>query len=132
MREDILSLVESMFARNAIGFNRLVPTVAQDVTYPPVNLVQVDEGKFLVEMALAGFTKNDINISQSSNFLTVEGSKEESEEREYIVRGIAARKFKRQIPIANDVKVISAEMQDGILAISLEKEGAAVKQITVQ
>ena len=132
MRDDIFNLIDSMFARNAIGFNRVVPSVTQDVTYPPVNVVSVADGKYLVEMALAGFAREDITISQSSNFLTVEGSKEESKERDYIVRGIAARKFKRQIPIANDVKVISAEMRDGILSISLEKEGSTVKQITVQ
>lgn len=132
MRNDLIDAVERMFERSAIGFNRVVPSLVHgaNATYPPFNVIKEGEGRYTIEMALAGYTKDDIKISQSSNFVTIEGNKEHNE-KEYLYHGIAARHFKREIPIANGVQVNSAEMKDGILAIFLENKEAIAKLIPV-
>lgn len=132
MRNDLIDAVERMFERSTIGFNRVVPSLVHgaNVTYPPFNVIKEGEGRYTIEMALAGYSKDDIKISQSSNFVTIEGNKEQNE-KEYLYHGIAARHFKREIPIANGVQVNSAEMKDGILAIFLENKEAVAKLIPV-
>jgi len=132
MREDLLNSILDVFERSAIGFNRIVPTAVHsaNVSYPPFNVIKDGEGKFIIEMALAGFSKDNISVTKSGNFLTVEGDKEQ-EDKNYLFHGIAARHFKREIPVANGVEVKSAEMKDGILSIVLENKESASKQIPV-
>lgn len=130
MRSDLIDAVERMFERSAIGFNRVVPSLTSNVTYPPFNVVKAKDGSYVIEMALAGYAKEDITVSQNTNFVTVEGSKQE-EEKEYLYHGIAARNFKREIPVASGVEVTSAEMKNGVLSISLTNKELAAKQIAV-
>jgi molecular chaperone IbpA len=130
MRHSLIDEVMDAFEKSAIGFNRVVPAAMHNVSYPPFNVVKEAEGKYVLEMALAGYAKDDISVSKGGNFLTVSGEKAE-DNKEYVYRGIAARKFKREIPVANGVEVTAAEMRDGILKICLENKEAAVKQIPV-
>lgn len=91
-------------------------------TYPPYNIIQVDdEETYLIEIAAAGFTKEDIDIVYKENQLTVTGKKD-SDAADYVHKGIAARDFEQKFALADDVKVISASMRDGILSIRLERE----------
>lgn len=131
-RSYLLDDIIDMFERSAIGFNRIVPSAVSgaSVTYPPFNVVKEKDGRIKVEMALAGFSRDEVQVTKGNNFLTVEGSKVE-EEKDYIWQGIAARKFKREIPIANGVEVISAEMKDGILNVVLENTEVSTKQIPI-
>ena len=131
-RQLILDDLLDIFEKAAIGFNSIVPSAVHgaNVTYPPFNVVKEAQGSTVIEMALAGFSKEDVTISKSNNFLTIEGNKAE-DTREFYWHGIAARKFKREIPIANNVEVISAEMKDGILKVFLENKEIAAKQIPV-
>lgn len=123
-----------MVERSAIGFNRVVPRVVENakINFPPFNVIKVEHGKYRIEVALAGFTKDDIDIHQNNNFIVIEGESQSSnEEVEFLYKGIAARHFRREIPVANGVKVISASLTNGILSISLENEEATLRQIEV-
>jgi len=123
----------SELERKAIGFNRVAPSIIHEanITYPPFNVVKVAEGNYIIEMALAGFEREEIKVTQNNTFVLVEGLKEDEDEREYIHHGIAARQFKREIPVANGFEVMSAEMKNGILSINLKNKNAVSKQITV-
>ena len=110
------------------------------VNYPPYNIVEVDNFNWKIEMALAGFSKKDIEIEYSNNLLTVESVKDkdtkEVEENDGILhKGISKRYFKKQFTIAKDVKVNGAELKDGLLKVSMERiipEAMKLKSITVK
>ena len=88
--------------------------------FPPYNVVKVDEDTFLIEFAIAGFSKENVKVSQEKNALVIEGSMED-EEKEYLHKGIAARSFSRVIALAEHVEVTGAEFQNGILSVTLER-----------
>ena len=96
------------------------------VNYPPYNIVEVDNFNWKIEMALAGFSKKDIEIEYSNNLLTVESVKDkdtkEVEENDGILhKGISKRQFKKSFTLADDVVINGAELKDGMLVIDLEK-----------
>lgn len=107
---------------NLIGwdsvFNRL-SNIQSDV-YPPYNLIKIDEDKFLVEMAVAGYKEDDIEIKVEDNNLSIHGSIEK-DDREYLHKGISSRNFKKVFSLAEYVEVNQAKLVDGILYISLER-----------
>jgi len=91
-------------------------------TYPPYNIVKVDDDEtYIVEIAAAGFSKTDIEITSTDNQLVVKGSKD-GDEADYLHKGIAARTFEKSFVLADDVKIVEASMTDGILSIRLERE----------
>ena len=94
-------------------------------SYPPYNIVKSGKNTYDIEIALAGFNKKDINISVENGMLTIETKKEDktsdNDQEEVLHKGISKRMFKRSFTIANDVKVIGAELKDGLLKISMEK-----------
>jgi len=95
---------------------------ASKSTYPPYNIVQVDDGEtYLIEIAAAGFTKEDIEVSVKENQLVVTGTRG-TDDAEYLHKGIASRDFEQSFALADDVKVVDASMKDGILTIRLERE----------
>jgi molecular chaperone IbpA len=87
--------------------------------FPPYNVVKVNEDTYLIEFAVAGFTKKDIKVSQEKNALILEGSIEEDDAKEYLHKGIATRSFTRVIALAEYVDVESAEFENGILTVEL-------------
>lgn len=91
------------------------PTVA----YPPYNIVKIDDDEFVMEFAIAGFSKDEVNISVDKGVLHINGEKVDAEERHYVHKGIAARKFVRAFTLPEYFEVLSAKMQDGILNITL-------------
>ena len=91
-------------------------------TYPPYNIVRVDdEETYIIEIAAAGFSKEEIEITSTENQLVVKGSKD-GDDADYLHKGIAARTFEKSFVLADDVKIIEASMTDGILSIRLERE----------
>lgn len=110
-----------------IGFDRHFQLLeelrnASKPTYPPYNIVQVDDGEtYLIEIAAAGFSKEDIDVTFRENQLVVSGSKE-TDTAEYLHKGIASRDFEQSFALADDVKVVSATMKDGVLTVRLERE----------
>lgn len=112
--------------RNSIGmndyFDRLTTIPETQSNYPPYNLVQVSGQEFRLELALAGFKKNEINVYTQEGKLFVEGNKDEPEtERDYIHRGVAARSFTRTWSLTDETEVGSVVFEDGFLEITLQK-----------
>jgi len=94
--------------------------------FPPYNIVKTGENTYDVELALAGFNKNDIEVEYKENQLTVKSKKQEKADEtdpdgNMIHRGISKRMFTRSFTIANDVEVKGAELKDGLLKVSLER-----------
>ena len=89
--------------------------------FPPYNVIKVDEDTYLIEFAVAGFTKENIKVSQEKNALIIEGSMDEDEDIEYLHKGIATRSFTRVIALAEYVEVQGAEFKNGILTVTLER-----------
>ena len=94
-------------------------------SYPPYNIKQISEDKYEIEMAVAGFSKSDLQVEIHNNQLTVEGSKQvqsDGHEDSYIYRGIGARQFRQTFALADHVRVLGSELKDGILRIDLVRE----------
>ena len=102
--------------------NTLEYTVKQPTSYPPYNINKVDDLNYQIEMALAGFSKKDIEIKYSDNQLTIKSAdNDDKNEKETLHRGISKRKFSRTFTLADDVIVNSAKLKDGMLLVELEK-----------
>ena len=94
------------------------------VNYPPYNIVEVDNFNWKIEMALAGFSKKDIEVNYADNQLTIKSvlDKDENDDNSKTVhRGISKRQFTRRFTLADEVVVNSAELKDGMLVVDLEK-----------
>ena len=96
--------------------------IKQTSSYPPYNINRIDDLNYQIEMALAGFSKNDIEIKYADNQLTIKSiESEDKDDKETLHRGISKRKFSRTFTLAEDIKVNGAELKDGMLLIDLEK-----------
>ena len=116
------------FRRSTVGFDRLFDMLensasgpSQD-TYPPFDLVSLDKNRFRINIALAGFKQDEIDVTAQQNQLIVSGKKREDEKATYIHRGIATRSFERRFSMADHIKVTKAALKDGLLSIELERE----------
>lgn len=113
--------------RSTIGFDRLFDLVetaqrAGEDNYPPYNIERLAEDRYEIALALAGFAPDEISVTAEQNVVTIEGSKSDKAEREYLYRGISARPFKRQFNLADYVQVKSAAFDNGLLKIELVRE----------
>jgi molecular chaperone IbpA len=96
-----------------------MPKVAS--TFPPHNILKLDDNRYIVELAVAGFSKNEIDIQVADGTLTIKGDKKEKiEESKYIHRGIGTRSFIKTLTVVDTIEVRGAEFKDGILRIGLE------------
>ena len=106
--------------------------------YPPYDIVKTDEHSYVIELAVAGFSKKDIEVTVENGVLTVESDREgnaESSGQEIIHRGISKRYFKKSFSISDDVEIRGAELKDGLLRISMEKiipESRKRKEISIK
>ena len=116
-----------MFTRNGfLGFDHIfdelerVTSHAKD-TYPPHNVVKYDNNKYDIELAVAGFSKDDINIEIKEHILTIKGERGPRRDQElYVHKGISGRKFERQYRLSEYAEVTGADLTDGILTVSVE------------
>lgn len=113
--------------RSTIGFDRLfdLAETAQRATednYPPYNIERLAEDRYQIALAIAGFAPGEISVTAEQNVVTIEGSKTEKNDRDYLYRGISARSFKRQFNLADYVQVKSAVFENGLLKIELIRE----------
>ena len=114
--------------RSTVGFDRLFDMLDQtsnlpaNDAYPPYNIERGDEDHYRISLALAGFTPNEVTITAEQNMLTVEGSKTQKPETEYLYQGISARPFRRVFNLADYVQVKDASFEDGLLKIDLVRE----------
>ena len=113
------------FHKTLLGFDRLVEDFQSfnNAGYPPYNVEKSGDDKYQITIALAGFVREDLTIDVQEGTLTVSGEKAEVEtdEIEYLHRGIANRSFTRNWSLAEYVEVIEAKMENGMLYISLER-----------
>ena len=94
--------------------------------YPPYNIRRTGQDKYSIEVALAGFSKNDVEVEFEENLLTVrtkqvDKSENKNDDGEIIHKGISQRHFARSFTIADDVKVNGAQLKDGLLTIACER-----------
>jgi molecular chaperone IbpA len=117
----------------SVGFDRELSMLEQmqnafmggTSSYPPYNIKQISDDKYMIEMAVAGFSKSDLRVELHNNQLTIEGSKQSGDDGSghgYIYRGIAGRQFRQTFALADHVKVIGSELRDGILTVELERD----------
>ena len=112
-----------------IGFDRTFDTLsllakikAQNVNYPPYNIVQVNNVESRLEIALAGFKKDEVQVYTEFGKLYVQGKKEESEDvGEFVHKGLAQRSFERVWTITDDTEIGSVKFEDGLLTVELNK-----------
>lgn len=110
-----------------IGFDHVwneierLSDMADNKLYPPHNVVKHDDVNFTVELALAGYNKDDLTVEVKDGILVVAGDKS-SEEREYLHRGISSKKFTRTFRLSEHVVVSGADFVDGLLVIDLKVE----------
>ena len=113
--DDMFDHFESMLGNGGLVQNN----------YPPYNIRKAGKDKYAIELAVAGFNKNDVEIEYEDNLLTVKTKNiektVEKDGNEIIHRGISQRSFSRSFTIADDVKVNGAELRDGLLTINCEK-----------
>jgi len=128
---NITSLTSAYFDRllpTALGFENAFATLdnaahlltATQTAFPPVNIVKTGDYTFNVELAVAGYKQDEIEITAEKNSLKVTGKKTDEDTRDYLVKGIAGRKFSRQFVLSDTVVVRDANLADGILSIELE------------
>lgn len=114
--------------RSVVGFDRLAQiletaTVDQASGYPPYNIERTDEDAYRIEIAVAGFRSEELNVEVKENLLTVQGRKTANDaERRFLHRGLAERDFERRFQLADYVVVTDAHLSDGLLSISLRRE----------
>jgi molecular chaperone IbpA len=89
--------------------------------YPPYNIKKEGDYKFSIEIALAGFGKDDIEVKVAESELSVKSVKENKDKEDTVYRGISYRKFDRRFALADDIQVIDASLEHGMLTISLER-----------
>ena len=115
--------------RSSVGFenlNRLVDfTRGETDSYPPYNIEKTGDGAYRIQMALAGFTRDEIDVTVQDNVLIIVGRGGESadgDKREYLHRGIAKRAFERRFQLADTIKVTNAGYENGLLNVELVRE----------
>jgi len=127
--------------RSAIGFERLASLLSnasrleQGPSFPPYNIEVTGEDSYRITMAVAGFGEGDLEITSEQNKLTVLGRKEDkqSDEAEFLYRGIAERSFERRFQLADHVRVNGARLSNGLLHIELLRElPEAMKPQTIE
>ena len=90
--------------------------------YPPHNVVKVDDENFIIEMAVAGFSQDDIHVEVKDGILLVRAEKAEKDEREYAHKGISSRKFEKSFRLSEFVVIDGADLVDGILVVNARVE----------
>ena len=128
---------DNMFDHFESMFDGDVFSVPQ-VNFPPYNIVKTGDFTYDVELALAGYSKDDITVDYADNVLTVKSIKKSDESKDedgVLHRGIAKRYFSKAFTIADDVEVKGAELKDGLLKISMERivpEGKKPRSIDIK
>ena len=116
--------------RSFIGSDHLASLVdaasraEKQSTYPPYNIELLAEDKYRITMAIAGFSKDDINIVVEDNTLSITGTKNsdaDKQERKFLHKGISERNFERKFQLGDHVKVIAADLENGLLHVDLER-----------
>ena len=117
--------------RSTVGFDHLSSLLDavnrsdnNTQTYPPYNIELLEQDKYRITMAIAGFSKDDINIVVEDNTLSITGTKNSDadiQERKFLHKGISERNFERKFQLGDHVKVLAADLENGLLHVDLER-----------
>ena len=128
----------TLTSQNVFNYDRLIPSAlgfenmfaaldnaahlltATSTAFPPVNVIKTGEYTFLIELAVAGYKQDEIEVVTEKNSLKVSAKKEDNDDRVYLAKGVAGRKFSRQFVLSDTMVVKAANLEDGILSIELE------------
>ena len=116
------------FRRSTVGFDRLFELLENSASgqshdnYPPFDLVKIGDNQFRITLAVAGFARDEVDITAHQNQLIVSGQKREDDGATFIHRGIANRSFERRFGLADHIMVTGADLKDGLLSIDLIRE----------
>lgn len=113
--------------RSAIGFDRMArlldsASAESKPGYPPYNVELVEENRYRITMAVAGFSNDDLEITSEQNTLTILGRQGNDQERQYLYQGIAERNFERKFQLDEHVRVVDARLENGLLHVELARE----------
>jgi HSP20 family molecular chaperone IbpA len=128
-----LSLFNSPLLLGFDQFERTLDRIAKAGAegYPPYKVEQVCEDRLRITLAVAGFGLDDLEIQIEDNQLTIKGRQKDDPERVYLYRGIAARQFQRSFVLAEGIEVTSATLDNGLLAVDLQRPKAVSQVRTV-
>ena len=130
-QKDIWDKSNTMFGDT---FDSIFDSLSKAQSFPFYNVVKYGKGEYAIELGLAGFNKKNVKVQYKDGVLTVSGQVDDKE-KEYIEKGLAARKFFKQFQLHKDVVVNDAEMKDGVLSVKLgvqEPEEIEIKDIEVK
>lgn len=102
--------------------------------YPPYNVEHIGPEHLRITLAVAGFAADDLNVTVEDNQLVIRGRQTETEDKQFLHRGIAARQFQRSFVLAEGIEVVGAELKHGLLAIDLDrpKRECLVRTISIK
>jgi molecular chaperone IbpA len=130
------------FAKNTVGFDRLFDEIersfanSQTNNYPPYNVIEVNDDEWLISIAVAGFSMDNLDITLNKNLLTVEGTAPKgAEDVKYLHKGIGGRNFRRSFTLADHIEVKKASLELGVLNIQLKRnvpEELQPKKISIE
>lgn len=119
----------SGFSRSSVGFEPLFNLISeaqkrfdQEGGFPPYDIIRKDDSSYVIRLAVAGFSPDELTITARQNLLTVAGEKKADEKRQYLYEGISGRSFERQFSLADHVEVTGARYENGVLEIELRQE----------
>ena len=130
MVRNTLSLLDNFnqITPYAVGFDRIFDNLSRYVDnnatstgFPPYNIRKEGDYNYVIEMALAGFGKKDIEVEVADGTLSIRSVKENSEDDSTVYRGISYRKFERKFTMADDIVVNDAKLENGMLSLELER-----------
>ncbi len=118
----ISSLTPSLFRQMVVGFDDFFDSIDYNYreTYPPYNIRRKADDRYILEIAVAGFRRKDLDVSLDNNTLVVEGMRDTTE-NEYIHKGMSTRHFKRSWSLARYMEVDDAKFEDGVLKLELKR-----------
>jgi len=116
--------------RKFIGFDPLFEDLTRafhnkNDNYPPYNIVRVDESRFVIEIAIAGFQESELDVSLTNRILNITGKRRidaTASEKEYLHRGISSRDFERTFTLGEHMEVVGASVKNGILTVTLDQQ----------
>jgi molecular chaperone IbpA len=109
-----------------IGFDRMLDRMTSTTLpttspkYPPYNVVKLDDDRYELQLAIAGFDYDDLDISRKLGVLTIAGNKDTDDDKNYLHKGISARSFKREFTLMDTIEIHGADLNAGILTVHLE------------
>ena len=113
------------YRRSTVGFDRLFNMLEagqrEDDGFPPFDIAKDGEDSYRITLAVAGFTRDQLDVTTEENQLVIRGRQQDDKTRQYIHRGIAARHFQRTFVLADGMYVIGADLKNGLLSIDLAR-----------